>query len=99
MNDLVKQLELIGTSASYRFDRAQMMVLLESVISRDLVHAVMGGGAVKPLEVAINSRSDLVCGLQPAEVPDEEKPQKDDEDDDQQESDNEATSSGLKNVA
>lgn len=73
MSHLVKNLEKIGATANYCFDGAQAKILLADGLTAELLDEIRAGGSVHALEVALNMRSNLVCGLHAAVVPDDEQ--------------------------
>lgn len=82
MKALLSKLESIGASADYRYDKERIELILANEIDETLLHDYLADSkSTHQLELLLQTRSNLVCGLQPADVPDEE-PRKDEPEDD-----------------
>lgn len=81
MNHLLNKLESIGAMADKRYDKETISIELADELDVTILADYLNSAkSTHQLEALLQTRSNLVCGLQPADVPDEEPGEEPDED-------------------
>lgn len=78
MSKIISLLEKIGQNAEFRYANAEQLASLMADTDPALIDAVIAGDQAE-LEHLLGARTNVVCGLHPADQPDEE-PQDEPED-------------------
>lgn len=78
MSVIINLLEKMGQNAGLRYASAEQLAELMADTDPALVSAVTCGEQSK-LEAILGARTNVVCGVYPAEEPNEEEPNDDDE--------------------
>lgn len=78
MSNIINLLETLGQNAEFRHADAEQLATLMTDTDPALIDAVIAGDQAR-LEHLLGARTNVVCGLHPAEEP-EEEPQDEPED-------------------
>jgi hypothetical protein len=71
MSKIISLLEKMGQSAEFRYANADQLASLMADTDPELIDAVIAGNQAV-LEQLLGARTNVVCGLHPADQPDEE---------------------------
>ena len=81
MSKIINLLEKMGQNAGFRYANAEQLAVLMKDADPALIDAVISGDQIK-LEAILGARTNVVCGVYPAEEPeDREEVPSDDETD------------------
>lgn len=79
MSVIISLLEKMGQNSALRYASAEQLAELMAGTDPVLVAAVIEGDQAK-LEAILGARTNVVCGVHPAEDPEEDEPEDDSED-------------------
>ncbi|RVT44451.1 hypothetical protein EMM73_16675 [Rheinheimera sediminis] len=79
MSVIISLLEKMGQNAGLRYANAEQLVELMAETDPALISAVICGDQAK-LEAILGARTNVVCGVHPAEEPQENEPEDESED-------------------
>lgn len=71
MSNIINLLEKMGQSAEFRYASAEQLTVLMADTDSALIDAVIAGDQHR-LEDLLGARTNVVCGLHPADQPDDE---------------------------
>lgn len=74
MSVIISLLEKMGQNAALRYANAEQLAELMADTDPALVSAIVGGDQAK-LEAILGARTNVVCGVHPAEEPQEDEPE------------------------
>ncbi len=80
MSKIIRLLEKMGQNAEFRYADAEHITSLMADVDPALIDAVTAGDQRK-IESLLGARTNVVCGIYPAQEPEQEEPSEDDNED------------------